>query len=81
MSIVQADSLRAVLSEVLDVPARTLTEDSSPETVSAWDSLATMRLMVALEEVFNVTFLAEEVAGLTSVAAVRAILRQKGVAV
>jgi acyl carrier protein len=81
MSIVQADSLRAVLAEVLEMPARTLTEDSSPETVGAWDSLATMRLMVTLEEVFDVTFLAEEVAGLTSVAAVRAILRQKGVAV
>jgi acyl carrier protein len=81
MSIVQADSLRVVLAGVLEVPVGTLTEDSSPETVPTWDSLATMRLMVTLEEVFDVTFLAEEVAGLTSLAAVRAILRQKGLAV
>jgi acyl carrier protein len=40
-----------------------------------------MTLMVMLEETFGITFVAEEIAMLTSVRATRQILRDKGAAV
>lgn len=76
-----ADTLHALIAEVLDLPAKTVTEDSSPETIPVWDSLANMTLMITLEETFGVTFLAEEIAMLTSVRATRTLLRSKGAAV
>lgn len=63
------------------MPTSTLTEDSSSKDIPTWDSLASMRLMVALEESFGITFVAEEIAMLTSVQATREILRDKGAAV
>jgi acyl carrier protein len=77
----QADSLYLLLAEVLDVPASTLTEDSSPNDIPTWDSVASMTLMLMLEETFGITFVAEEIAMLTSVRATRKILRDKGAAV
>ena len=40
--------LEEVFSKVLRVPAATLTDASSPQTIPTWDSMATMNLVAAL---------------------------------
>ena len=40
----------ALLAEVLECPASSLTEDDTIETVKKWDSLNHMRLILQLEE-------------------------------
>jgi acyl carrier protein len=74
------DDLLTVIGEAMDVPAASLTDDSSPETIASWDSAAGMSLMVLLEETYGVFFEAEEIGRLTSVGAIRGMLREKGVA-
>jgi acyl carrier protein len=74
-----SDQLLTVFAEALNVSAETLTDDSSTETIPTWDSVAGMSLMVLLEETYDIAFEAEELAMLTSVGAVRRMLREKGV--
>jgi acyl carrier protein len=75
------DQLLTLIAEALNVSPQTLTDDSSTETIPTWDSVAGMSLMVLLEETYDVAFEAEDVAMLTSVGAVRRLLREKGVAI
>jgi acyl carrier protein len=40
----------------MNVPLEQVSEDSSPDTISGWDSLAHMNLVLALEEELGVEF-------------------------
>jgi acyl carrier protein len=76
-----SDQLLTVFVEALNVGAETLTDESSTETIPTWDSVAGVSLMVLLEQIYDIAFEAEELAMLTSVGAVRRMLREKGVAI
>ena len=62
------DRVISIVSRVLGVPASSISEDSSPDTIGHWDSLAHMRLMLALEEEFGLRFTDEEIMSMTRVA-------------
>ena len=49
-----------VLSKVMKVDINSIDENSSPDTIEAWDSLKHMELILALEEEFNVELTPEE---------------------
>jgi acyl carrier protein len=74
------DELLRLVAETMDVPAASLSEDSSTETIASWDSHAGMSLIVLLEETYGIAFEAEEIGELTSVGAIRRMLREKGIA-
>ena len=72
------DRVFKIVSQVFDVPAAQLNEDSSPDTVDNWDSLKHMNLVLALEEEFGVTFSDEEVVVMLSVDIIIETLKEKG---
>jgi acyl carrier protein len=72
------DRIIAVLAAVLNVPAEQLGPDASPRTVSQWDSLKHMNLVLALEDEFGVQFSDQEIGELTSVNAIANALRALG---
>jgi acyl carrier protein len=74
------DELFMLVAEAMDVPAESLTDDSSSETIAGWDSYASMSLIVLLEETYGISFEAEEINQLSSIGAIREVLRDKGVA-
>jgi acyl carrier protein len=74
------DELCRLVAEAMDIPAASVTDDSSAETVAAWDSATGMSLMVLLEETYGIMFEADQIAQLTSVGAIREALREKGIA-
>jgi acyl carrier protein len=74
------DDLLMLVAEAMDVPAESLNDDSSSETIASWDSHASMSLVVLLEETYGITFEAEEINGLSSIGAIREMLREKAVA-
>ena len=74
------DRLRDVFSEVLGLPPERLSDATSPETTSEWDSLAAMNLVAALEETFGVELTTTEIMRMRTVGIVREVLRAKGVA-
>lgn len=67
-----------LLSSMLAVPREQLSRDSSRETVSQWDSLKHMHLMLALEDAFGIEFDDEEIANLASAGALLDALAAKG---
>ncbi len=56
-----------IVSQVLNVPIDRLNEDSSPQTITNWDSLKHMNLILALEEKFAVAFSDDEIIDMLSV--------------
>jgi acyl carrier protein len=60
------DKLKQVMAAVLRVPADQIDDETSPDTIEAWSSLAHLDLILALEEEFGVTIPDEEVGDLTS---------------
>ena len=77
MSLVTSDGLvLAVISRVLGVPLDQLSEDAGQDTLSRWDSLRHVRLILALEEEFGITVPDEHVGDLDTVRAVIAAVRR-----
>lgn len=61
--------LRRVMSAVFGVSEAAIRETDSPATITAWDSVGHLQLMLALEQEFGVQFEPDEFATLASVSA------------
>jgi acyl carrier protein len=75
-----SDKLTEMFARVLKVPLTGLNDDSSPDTVDKWDSLAAMRLVATIEETFSVRLTTTEIMTMDSIGAARVVLKGKGVA-
>ncbi len=73
------DPLVQIFAETLDVPVGDLSDESSPDTVGSWDSLAAMALVVAIEEEFGVNLSTREIMKMSSIGLARDVLKSKGV--
>ncbi|MBV8975810.1 MAG: acyl carrier protein [Alphaproteobacteria bacterium] len=60
------DRFFAVLSSILEIDARSLPLDASPDTVESWDSLKNMYIIQNLEEAFGIVFTDVEIFELAS---------------
>jgi acyl carrier protein len=69
-----------VVADVMGLPPESVTRATTRDAVSAWDSLAIVNLMMALESEFDVFFEAEEAGELTAVEAILGLLSSKGIA-
>ena len=72
--------LQQIFREAFENDKLTLSDNLSPETMPAWDSLAHVKLMMGCEEEFGVKFTIEETVESTSVGKLKAVLAAKGVA-
>ena len=69
--------LREVLSNILETDNIFIFENGSFETVSTWDSVRHLRLVLAIEETFGITFDAAEIPELISVPAIEAAIASR----
>jgi acyl carrier protein len=69
-----------LISAVLDVDPAAITDDSGRATTDAWDSVAHLNVITAVEETYDVLFSTAEMREHTTVGAIRAFLAAKGVA-
>lgn len=74
-----SDTLLSIFSDVLNVPAEKLNDDSGPNNLPQWDSLAAMNLVVALEEKFNVRLSTRDIMKMSSIGLARKTLLEKNV--
>jgi acyl carrier protein len=63
----QEKEIIQVVANVLEVPFESLGGTSSPETVESWDSLKHMKLVLALEEHFEIEMTESDVVEMLSV--------------
>jgi len=73
------DRLSLIVSDIFEVPADLIVEDTSPENTPQWDSLRTIGLVVALEDEFGIQMSKEEITRMRSIGAMRQLLRAKGI--
>ena len=74
-----SDPLIALFADILEVDAASLNDDSSPDTVAQWDSLAAMHLVAGIEEKFETQLSTKEIMKMSSVGLARAALKDKGI--
>ena len=68
------DRIKNIMSIVFDVPVDALNEKSTPNTVENWDSLNHMKLVLALEEEFNIQINEQDALDLQSFKLIKHIL-------
>lgn len=73
--------LHEVIGGALKVPAASISDASSPETLRRWDSLRHLDLMNTIEDAYAVRFSTAEMMQARSVGDIRQLLREKGVEV
>jgi acyl carrier protein len=71
--------LQNVFQEVFDDEDLEVTADTSAKTLPNWDSFAQVKLVVGLEEEFDVKFTTDEVATLSSAGELKRAIQAKGV--
>lgn len=59
--------LSRIFQEVFDNDHLTLNDNTSPEDIEEWDSLAQVNLLVQIERAFHIKFSIDEVTALRSV--------------
>jgi acyl carrier protein len=59
--------VRTTVSRIMGVPAETVVDESSPDSIGTWDSLAHMKLVLALEEEFGIRFTDDQIMAMPTV--------------
>lgn len=72
-----SQQVRSVMSDVLGVPASSLSAESSPQTIESWDSVQHLSLVMALEQAMGVQFEPEEIDKMRTVGAIEALVSKK----
>ena len=63
----QKQKLYEIISNVLSISKEDISEKTSSENLEVWDSLNQMRLILAIEDSFNITFNDEQLVNSKSV--------------
>lgn len=71
------DKANEIISKVLGIDIEEIDESLSPDTSDYWDSLATMHLIVAIEDSFDIRLSTSEVMEITSVGSLYRILEKR----
>ncbi len=58
--------VKEVMASVFEIDANTISDDASQKTISKWDSLEHLNLIVELEEKFNLSFEPTEIGEMVS---------------
>jgi acyl carrier protein len=74
-----SDPLLAIFAEGLGVDSTSLSDDTSPDNTSEWDSLAAITLVSLIEEQFDVRLSAREIMKMQTIGLARSVLQGKGV--
>ena len=66
--------LYEIISKILDIPIDNINDDSSPDTIEAWDSLTHLNLIMAIEFEFKIKLSPEDSMDMLSVRLIKIIL-------
>jgi acyl carrier protein len=66
-----------IVAHTFRVPRRTVSLESTPDTISTWDSLQQVHLILALEEEFGMQFEVDQIAVMRGVRPIVAMIRER----
>ena len=70
------ERIRAIMAEVLRLPADRIGADAAIGTVPNWDSTAHMRIMIALEDAFGIELDESRMVEMTSFVKIRSVVAE-----
>jgi acyl carrier protein len=70
-------ALKDVMATVLEIPADSISDDTSMDTVASWDSIKHMNLVLAIEEEFGISIPDEDAANITSYPLIKLVLAEQ----
>lgn len=70
------NTIKIIMSTVLEVPLDEIDENSSSDSVSTWDSLKHMNLIIALEQEFGVAFDEDTIPEIQSFSSISSALQE-----
>ncbi len=70
------DQVKQTIADTLNTSSSSITKDSSAENTDAWDSLAQVNLMIALEHTFDITLDVEDFMKLNSVKSITKFIEE-----
>lgn len=73
--------LKSVLVKLFKVDEKDINEDASMDTIEQWDSLNHLKLVLALEDEFNISFTEEESIEILSYPLIKEILKEHDIEV
>ena len=76
---VNDDKLKVLLSKVLAVDIKSISDDTSPENTESWDSFNGLVLVDELENNFNIKFSISEITDVKTVADIKRHLKNHDV--
>tara|TARA_Y100000588_G_C14092542_1_gene855157 strand:- start:398 stop:637 length:240 start_codon:yes stop_codon:yes gene_type:complete len=71
------DRIYRVVSDIMGVPVGEINDESSPDTIAAWESLSHISLVLGLEAEFGISLDPEDVLEMLSVGLIKTILSEK----
>ena len=74
-----SEKLLTLISEVFKIDKNAINDDTSPHNTKDWDSFNTLKMIIAIENEFNIKLPLEEVVFIKSVKDIKTLLVAKGV--
>lgn len=71
--------LKEIFFDIFDISKKEINEQNSIDNIENWDSLSHIRLIVAIEKVFNIKINDEEIIQMNSYTKIIKILKNKGI--
>lgn len=71
--------LKRIMADLLGIQEEGITDTTSFDNTENWDSLKHVELILSIEEQFEVSLTADEIVAMLSFAAIKRVLREKGV--
>ena len=68
-----------IVSDVMGIPIEMINDEASPDSISSWDSMAHLNLILAIETEFNISLSPEEGLEMMSVKLIRLTLQGHGI--
>lgn len=69
--------IKNVMSDILDISADSISEETKMEDIEAWDSANHIQLIIALEEAFSISFEVNEIEMMLSYSDILDIVQSK----
>lgn len=73
------NKINTILAGILSIPLDAVTDALAMKDVEAWDSLKHMELIATIEETLSIQLTFDEIVTMQDVAAIKKVLRTKGV--
>jgi acyl carrier protein len=74
---VDIEAIRNTIAQTFDIPAESVGNDSSSQTIKNWDSVGHINLVMALEQELKLSFTMDEIAQLRDFASICRVVADK----